>query len=1141
MTRLAYFCFSIFCCLIGLGVAPIQAQLVRVANTTLTVNATSAVAYPMVNGTLVSDEADYGSILAIQDSQTGFGDNNDAGVANADGSELAGAYGATGGGNLYLLITGNLENTPNPFQKLFVAIDCLPGGQQRLLGDTDDGDVNRLGDSNGDGTAGDGLTFDMGFDADFILRVDGDISSYSFTLTTLSDGTTQALGDVTPGAFGSLSFGAEAAIDNSNTNGVSDGVGMDDGSGVQTGLELKLPLSILEDTTNDVRVCVFMANSAVDTVGNQFLPGLGGSANLGEPRQVDLQMEPGEQFFVVSNVGDVAIQYRTENAFPGLSFIQPVSIVTPPGETNRLFVLEKAGRIQVVPDLSNPQVSEFLDLTPLADGFERGLLGLAFHPEYATNGYFYVFYTPVNNQILISRFEVSAGDPNVADETSELVLLDMLNEAGNHNGGDLQFGPDGYLYISIGDEGGGNDRLNNSQTITNDHYSGVLRIDVDKRPGNLVPNAHSAVTTNYLVPVDNPFVGATKFNGRMVNPTHVRTEFFAVGLRNPWRMSFDSVTGDLYVGDVGQGTREEVDVLVSGGNYGWAFQEGNVNGPKAGQRPATGFVHTPPILDYRRGQGEFQGNSVTGGRVYRGDRYPDLVGKYIFGDYASGNIWSIEYLGGNMATNLVKLTDVVDNNLVAFGPDPRNGDLLIAMLRDGILLRLVRDEAGVAGSLPPTLSSLGAFSDLTTLTPHEGVVPFDVNVPLWSDGAYKTRWFSVPSLSDTIGFSEKQNWAFPTGTVWIKHFELETTNGVPDSVRRLETRVLVKDDVNVFGFTYRWGHSMSDAALLPPEGLEESIIINDSGVIRTQVWHYPSRNDCLACHTPAAGGALSFTTAQLNRDYVYGSVTQNQIQALGNAGYLDQSIATTNPLWALAHPTNESYSAEYRALSYLQVNCGGCHVPGGTPAHWNANIFVPLSQAGIINGDLYEPLGNTSNVVLAPGDVARSMLVTRIATNGTLRMPPLGTSRVDTQAVSLLTRWIEDLVGYQSYEEWQVSEFGSTNAVNSGKNQDADGDGAKNELEWLTNTDPHSNVDFWNMSLVISNDPTGSTATVVFDRLARLGFEVQWTTSIVDNTWEFLDAPANRSFFPAVGVMGEGMEIDVGEAHQLLRVRVFEP
>jgi glucose/arabinose dehydrogenase len=389
----------------------------------------------------------------------------------------------------------------------------------------------------------------------------------------------------------------------------------------------------------------------------------------------------------------VGWRYFPTNAFPSLVFSNPVCLTTPPGETNRLFVAEKHGRIIVITNLTSPTRTAFLDISARvkvgnssesADvNGEEGLLGLAFHPNHAVNGYFYVFYTRTNGggrDDTLSRFQVSTGNPNQGDAASELRLIQQPDNQSNHNAGDIHFGPDGYLYVPLGDEGGGNDNQNDSQLITNDFFSAILRLDVDKLPGNLNPNPHPAiiVPTNYAVPADNPFIGATTFNGTNINPNQVRTEFWAVGFRNPWRMTYDPPGARWYCADVGQGAREEIDILQAGGNYGWAYREGTVAGPKTAPG---GFVSINPIIDYGHTNAGFgTRNAVIGGIVYHGFRLPQLNGAYLYGDYGSGEIWALSYNGISVATNQFLFSDP---GVSAFGADPRNGDILYANLKSG--------------------------------------------------------------------------------------------------------------------------------------------------------------------------------------------------------------------------------------------------------------------------------------------------------------------------------------------------------------------------------------------------------------------------------------------------------------------------
>jgi len=392
--------------------------------------------------------------------------------------------------------------------------------------------------------------------------------------------------------------------------------------------------------------------------------------------------------------------YKPTNAFPSLIFSNPMCITTPPGETNRLFVVEKHGRIVVITNLASPTRTIFLDLSNRVSvvnssesgdvNNEEGMLSMAFHPGYATNGYFYVFYMgPATNGTtglhdILSRFQVSSANANQGDTNSETRLIVQYDRASNHNGGDLGFGPDGYLYVSVGDEGNEYNTLTNAQHIDRNFFSGILRLDVNKLPGSLAPNTNAefAATTNYTVPSDNPFVGATQFDNLPLSTNQLRTEFWAVGLRNPWRWSFDPATGLLYCGDVGQDQYEEVDIITKGGNYGWATWEGSNSPPSGVSTNGQPVPVNPifPIFAYAHASLGGPGNCVIGGVVYHGSRFPQLAGSYIFGDYVSGNIWRLNYDGTNATVPQHLFTDA---GVCAFGTDPASGDVLYANLKSG--------------------------------------------------------------------------------------------------------------------------------------------------------------------------------------------------------------------------------------------------------------------------------------------------------------------------------------------------------------------------------------------------------------------------------------------------------------------------
>jgi glucose/arabinose dehydrogenase len=338
-----------------------------------------------------------------------------------------------------------------------------------------------------------------------------------------------------------------------------------------------------------------------------------------------------------------------ENAFPNLSFNQPVGIYHAGDNSNRLFVLERAGTIRVFENsIATNTASLFLDLRDRVNsaGGEEGLLGLSFHPNYESNGYFYVDYTAANpTRTVIARYQVNGSDSNQGNRSSEYIMLQIGQPFANHKGGQLAFGPDGYLYIAMGDGGGAGDPFSNGQNRSA-LLGKILRIDVDHQSPNL----------NYSIPSDNPFVG---------NSQGYREEIYAYGLRNPWRFSFDPVTGIMWAGDVGQADWEEIDIIEKGKNYGWNILEGNHCYPPGTMGCNTSGLE-PPIWEYSH----IVGQSITGGFVYRGGRMLQLAGKYIYGDFETGVIWSLQY---NNAASQVNV-QLLDTNLLitSFGVDQNN-------------------------------------------------------------------------------------------------------------------------------------------------------------------------------------------------------------------------------------------------------------------------------------------------------------------------------------------------------------------------------------------------------------------------------------------------------------------------------------
>lgn len=359
---------------------------------------------------------------------------------------------------------------------------------------------------------------------------------------------------------------------------------------------------------------------------------------------VSLACQPQEEEAASASVTEEASVVQLENAFPNLKFDQPVEFTYAGKSDKRLFVVEQNGRIRVFDNKADTRESAvYLDIrNRVASGGEMGLLGLAFHPDFEQNGFFFVNYTKNNpRETVISRFKAASASAPTVDPASEVVLLKFRQPFANHNGGKIAFGPDGYLYIATGDGGSANDPQNNGQDRTT-YLGKILRIDVNKQDKG-----------TYGIPADNPYAG---------NRDGYLEEIYAYGLRNPWRFSFDARTGQLWTGDVGQNAIEEIDIVTKGGNYGWRLKEGQACFNPKNNCDSGNLIN--PIHQYSHGA---DGNSVTGGAVYRGSRVAALQGKYLFGDFSSGRIWALGF-SGNKATGHQRIIDNA-GQVSAFGED----------------------------------------------------------------------------------------------------------------------------------------------------------------------------------------------------------------------------------------------------------------------------------------------------------------------------------------------------------------------------------------------------------------------------------------------------------------------------------------
>ena len=830
------------------------------------------------------------------------------------------------------------------------------------------------------------------------------------------------------------------------------------------------------------------------------------------------------------------LNYATRNRFPDLSFNHPVQIVFQSEYGDGFFVVEKSGTIQLVQHRDQSESLPFLDLRDQVYNFsESGLLALAFHPNFKENGRFFVYYTAKENVDLsfqyfnrLSEFKLDPNDHSQGLKESEKILINLPDRHQDHNGGGMLFGPDGYLYLTIGDEGRFYDFFGHGQKLTRDLFAGMLRIDVDKKPGNLPPAPHLAVSDRYAIPEDNPFVGIESYRDQALDPDEVRTEFYAIGMRNPWRFAFDPATGKLYSGDTGDHTREEINEIVSGGNYGWPHREGKLPGPPdhAIRQDDHGFLD--PIAEY----GREDGNDIAGLAVYRGTAFPELDGYVIFSDFYGGWLGKIKI---DQESNSPIEWFAWDVHVADIAVDPTDGNILLVDMVEGMIKELVPPSENNFEDIPKLLSETGAFLDTQSFALDPSFIPYQINVPFWSDHAIKSRWISFSNSQAKINYRDEDTWGFPPGTVFMKHFDLERERGNPSTAKRLETRFLVLTAFGGFyGLTYKWNDAQDDAILVSPDGMKESIQILEGNHQRDQIWHYPGRHDCMTCHNGGPGFlspkrfgryALGFGTAQLNKEIRYGDDSFNQLALIDQAGLFSPPLdKPVRLLPKLAAANNEEASLYYRVRSYLAANCEACHegIAGTARLNWNATFRSTNDGVKLIDQPAYNNLGITGGRLIHRSDPAKSILLQRISHNGLERMPPLGSSELDHSAIELIKRWIlEDLGEPQSYVDWAQLYFTDLDQPDAFLFSDPDEDGVWNFFEALTFTNPLDAEDYY----AIKIRKEGKQLKLELPGLSNRYAWVEWTeTPSITSSWKFLDVPENAFFLP---VSSEARKFDL--------------
>ena len=727
-------------------------------------------------------------------------------------------------------------------------------------------------------------------------------------------------------------------------------------------------------------------------------PSTGQASDLGNTKR----RIPWDQSQVVG-FPDPPLPYHVEPWAGSPEFAHPLNVSALPGTRDLLVHVHGGGYggpgklLRINQDHPSQNAEEFLHVNEI-------IYGVAFHPDFETNGFMFVGCNGKSENLdkictRVLRFQVDRKPPYHCDPTSETVIIEWPSNG--HNGGDLAFGADGMLYVSAGDGTSDSDAKHAGQDLSTLPGS-MLRIDVDRpSQGRL-----------YGIPTDNPFLG---FEG-------ARPEIWAYGLRNPWRISFDRLTGDLWAGINGQDLWETVQVVRRGENYGWSITEGSHPFQSQRKRGPTPIVE--PTIEHPHSEAR----SITGGHVYSGLKFPSLRGHYIYGDYSTGTLWAAKYRDEKLVSHFkVARTSL---QITGFGID-HDGEILIVDY-GGRLFRLIRNDHKNTTDFPRLLSETGIYVSVKDHEVHPGVIPYQVNSPFWSDGAEKQRYIGIPD-GGTIPFKASGSWEFPEGTVLVKTFSLPVDDGsqvavLKPQLRRVETRLMTKQDGEWFGYSYRWNEDQTDAELIPEEGLDEVFrVVNGqpSSRIREQTWHYPSRSECMVCHSRASNYVLGLSVKQTNRSIESDGdcvaqleyfrqiglfQSQEEASSDGNASELAFEFPTPiEELPKLVNPYEEMGSLEDRARSYLHANCANCHVKEGGG---NSKIILssqrPLDKSMLVGHEpMHDSFGLNEAKLIKPGVPDESILVYRLSRRGAGQMPPLSTNVVDDRGLVLIKRWIE--------------------------------------------------------------------------------------------------------------------------------------
>lgn len=698
----------------------------------------------------------------------------------------------------------------------------------------------------------------------------------------------------------------------------------------------------------------------------------------------------------IKGTPDPPLPFATEQVFESLDpFKNPTHMTRVPA-TDRWIVTQLNGKIFSFNRSGDPDVQLAVDIkrTPTPPWYFR-VFGVAFHPEFPKKPWCYITYSDTPKSVTgakLSRFRViDPATPKIKLD-SEMVMMQWRSH--DHMGSQPLFGPDGFLYLSIGDGQRPNppDPMNTGQDIS-DLQASMLRIDVDKTTRDL----------NYGIPPDNPFVDVPNARG----------EVWAFGVRNPWRICFRE-NGELWVGDVGWEMREMIYRIDKGANYGWSVKEGSQN-----VKPMSG-AHSIPVTKAIIEHDHVEARSITGGFFWTSPRIPELVGAYIYGDWMTGKVWALKYDSDN--EQIIEHRELIDTPLqiISFAID-EDGDVLIVGY-DGTIHRLIpnpllADKESQNNAFPRKLSDTGLFESVIDEKPSAGVIPFEINAHHWADNTTSKRWIGVVG-DDQLSLFEKSEWTtgdiqgqfkFPHNSVIAKTIYLQLDPSNPKSNRRIETQVLHRNNDAWMAYNYVWNDEQTEAILQENIAVEKEFRIaapESSDRFRKQKWLHSSRDQCMLCHIWSSGTVHGFKRDQLNRNFE--GEKESQLQKMAAIGLFAEDFEALEPS---VSPGDETASLEKRARAWLQLNCAHCHRQnGGGTGSFVLEDSPSLEDMKLVDMPANQgDFGLTDTKLVVSGDPSRSVLLYRMMKSGHGRMPQFGSAVVDDQGVLLLYDWIKSL------------------------------------------------------------------------------------------------------------------------------------